>query len=37
MTDIRDELFYQALDLLKGLIAIPRKSREENKAADLFE
>lgn len=37
MTDYRDELFYQALDLLKGLIAIPRFSREENRAADLVE
>lgn len=37
MNDNRDELFYQALDLLKGLIAIPRISRDENKAADLLE
>ncbi len=37
MTDNRDELFYQALDLLKGLIAIPRISRDETAAADLVE
>ena len=37
MSDNRDELFYQALDLLKGLIAIPRISRDETVAADLVE
>ena len=37
MSDNRDELFYQALDLLKGLIAIPRISRDETAAADLVE
>ena len=37
MTDNRDELFYQALDLLKNLIVIPRHSRDEKVAADLFE
>lgn len=37
MSDNRDELFYQALDLLKGLIAIPRVSRDETAAADLVE
>ena len=30
-----DELFYNAVDLLKSLIAVPSVSREENAAADV--
>lgn len=32
-----DELYYQAVDLLKELIATPSISREENNAADIIE
>lgn len=32
-----DELFYEAVDLLKKMIAIPSFSREEDKVADLVE
>lgn len=32
-----DELYYQAIDLLKELIAIPSFSREEGAAADVIE
>lgn len=32
-----DELYYQAVDLLKELIAIPSISREENNVADVIE
>ena len=32
-----DELYYQAVDLLKELIATPSISREENNAADVIE
>ena len=32
-----DELFYNAVDLLKSLIAVPSVSREENAAADVVQ
>lgn len=32
-----DEMYYEAIDLLKAMIAIPSLSREEDKVADLIE
>ena len=32
-----DELYYQAIDLLKELIETPSISREENNAANVLE
>ena len=34
---IMDELYYDAIDLLKRMISIPSPSREEGEAADLLE
>lgn len=35
--NIMDELYYQAIDLLKELISTPSTSRDENAAADIIE
>ena len=32
-----DEIYYEAIDLLKAMIATPRVSREENEVAGVVE